>query len=529
MHLPVTRLTALCALLPALLGAQSPKQVKAAGALITPAKVLTRISVIADDSMGGRNTPSPGLEKTAQYLADSYKAWGLKPAGENGTWFQRYPMVKKRIDPVASYVEANEAGTITRYPIGKFVYGSGFTVQPVTGEVVILAGNITVADIENAANLKGAVAFVVFDDAKAATWRSALRAVAAKQPAAIVVLTNQDPTMFARLKAANATSRFVIETAVTRPSIPTVFVHDSAFAGDASGNRPNWNEMRASPTAVVMAAPPEVSLTVLLKEEVQERVMVPNVVAMVEGSDPVLKNEYVVFSAHMDHVGTVGDGVGGCGAQTRPDSTVDNICNGADDDASGTIGLAMVAEAWAKLKVKPKRSVIILNVSGEEKGLFGSGWYADHPTIPADRIVANINMDMIGRNASDSIVVIGKEHSDLGQTLATVQGRHPELKLIAADDIWPEQNFYSRSDHFNFARKGVPVLFFFNGTHPQYHRPSDEVALIDTSKLARVAQLGFYFGVEIANTVTRPKWNPDSYQLIVVEQKSPPATRRATP
>ena len=141
-------------------------------------------------------------------------------------------------------------------------------------------------------------------------------------------------------------------------------------------------------------------------------------------------------------------------------------------------------------------------------------------------VVADINMDMIGRNNPDSIVAIGKEHSDLGETLARVQAAHPELHLIAADDIWPEQSFYSRSDHFNFARKGVPVLFFFNGTHPQYHQADDEVRLIDTSKLARVAQLGFFLGVEIANAPERPKWNPASYQTIVVEQKVPAVTKR---
>jgi Zn-dependent M28 family amino/carboxypeptidase len=242
----------------------------------------------------------------------------------------------------------------------------------------------------------------------------------------------------------------------------------------------------------------------------------------------MLKNEYVVFSSHMDHVGTVGDGVGGCSPFTRPDGSIDNICNGADDDASGTIGVLSVAHAAASLKKKPKRTMVFINVSGEEKGLLGSAWYGAHPTLPMDKTVANINMDMIGRNATDSIVVIGKEHSDLGVTLAAVQGRHPELKLVAADDIWPEQNFYSRSDHFNFAKKGVPVLFFFNGTHPQYHRADDEVKLIDTSKLARVAQLGFYFAVDIANTPARPKWNPDSYQLIVVEGKTPPAVKKAS-
>ena len=131
MLLPIVRRVALVALLPTMLLAQSPKQLKEAGALITPAKVLQRISVIAHDSMGGRNTPSPGLEKTAQFLADSYKAWGLKPAGDNGTYFQRYPMVKKRVDPVASYFEANEGGQVTRYAFGPMTYGSGATATAV--------------------------------------------------------------------------------------------------------------------------------------------------------------------------------------------------------------------------------------------------------------------------------------------------------------------------------------------------------------------------------------------------------------
>jgi Zn-dependent M28 family amino/carboxypeptidase len=146
--------------------------------------------------------------------------------------------------------------------------------------------------------------------------------------------------------------------------------------------------------------------------------------------------------------------------------------------------------------------------------------------VPLGKVVADINLDMIGRNNPDSIVVIGKEHSDMGQTLARVQAAHPELHLVAADDIWPLENFYSRSDHFNFARKGVPVLFFFNGTHPQYHQPDDEVKLIDTSKLSRVAQLAFYLGIDIANTPARPRWNPESYQAIVVEQKVPTPVKK---
>ena len=164
---------------------------------------------------------------------------------------------------------------------------------------------------------------------------------------------------------------------------------------------------------------------------------------------------------------------------------------------------------------RPKRSIIFLNVSGEEKGLWGSEYFTTHPAVPITSIVADLNMDMIGRNWRDTIVAIGKEHSDLGATLNRVAASHPELNMQPIDDIWPEQDFYRRSDHFNFARKGVPILFFFNGTHEDYHQVGDSPDKIDTEKEARVAQLVFYLGLEVANASQRPKWNPDSYRAIV--------------
>jgi Zn-dependent M28 family amino/carboxypeptidase len=163
----------------------------------------------------------------------------------------------------------------------------------------------------------------------------------------------------------------------------------------------------------------------------------------------------------------------------------------------------------------PKRSIIFLTVSGEERGLWGSGYFATHPSVPLEQIVADLNADMISRNQPDSIVVIGKEHSNLGTTLNRVVAAHPELNMVASDDIWPEENFYSRSDHFNFARRGVPVLFFFCGTTEDYHQVTDEVEKIDASKAARVTQIMFYLGLEVANTAERPQWNPESYAEIV--------------
>jgi Zn-dependent M28 family amino/carboxypeptidase len=131
------------------------------------------------------------------------------------------------------------------------------------------------------------------------------------------------------------------------------------------------------------------------------------------------------------------------------------------------------------------------------------------------QMVANVNLDMVGRNWKDSIVVIGRQHSDLGATLARVNAAHRELGMTAIDDLWPEERFFFRSDHYNFARLGVPALFFFNGVHEDYHKVSDEPAKIDAEKASRIVKLAFYLGLEVANAVERPRWNPASYRQIV--------------
>ena len=210
----------------------------------------------------------------------------------------------------------------------------------------------------------------------------------------------------------------------------------------------------------------------------------------------------------MDHVG-IGTPVNG-----------DSIYNGADDDASGTVAVIELAEALSRPGARPKRSVLFLTVSGEEHGLWGSSWFSEHAPVPVADIVANLNIDMVGRNWKDTIVVIGKEHSDLGATVDRVSREHRELNMRPIDDICPEENLYYRSDHYNFARKGVPVLFFFNGTHPDYHGPDDEPARIDAEKEARIVRLVYLLTHEVGNAADRPKWNPASYRKIVR-----PATR----
>src|SRR5690606_2128007 len=148
--------------------------------------------------------------------------------------------------------------------------------------------------------------------------------------------------------------------------------------------------------------------------------------------------------------------------------------------------LLEVAEAFASLPTSPRRSIIFLHVSGEEHGLLGSRHYSDNPTVPVASIVANLNVDMIARNSPDSIVAIGKDYSSLGGLVEAVGERHPEIGLVVSDDLWPEERFFYRSDHFNFARLEIPSLFFFAGVHEDYHQPSDEPDTIDAEKASRV-------------------------------------------
>jgi hypothetical protein len=284
-------------------------------------------------------------------------------------------------------------------------------------------------------------------------------------------------------------------------SPPFVEVLEATVAPVLRAAKVNLESVRAE-TAPVFQQLPRLHVRIELRDSVLDSLTAPNTVGILEGSDSALKREYLVFSAHMDHIGIT---------PGQPDS----VNNGADDDASGTTGVMELAEAFSRPGARPKRSIIFLTVSGEEKGLWGSQYFSEHPAVPIGRIVADLNMDMIGRNWKDTIVAIGKEHSDLGATLERVNRVHPELGMTAIDDRWPEERFYFRSDHYNFARKGVPILFFFNGVHADYHQVTDSPDKIESEKEARILRLIYYLGREVGDAPARPKWNPASYHEIV--------------
>ena len=321
----------------------------------------------------------------------------------------------------------------------------------------------------------------------------------------MLLVANVDPAQFAQRLPRTTTPRATVDLRLVSP--PFIEVSEAAVAPVLREAKVDLAVTRGD-TMPVFRALPALRVRAELRDSVLESLTAPNTVGILEGSDPVLRKQYLVFSAHMDHIGVT------------PGSP-DSVNNGADDDASGTTGVIELAEAFSRPGGRPKRSVIFLTVSGEEKGLWGSRYFSEHPPVPVDHIVADLNIDMIGRNWRDTIVAIGKEHSSLGATLDRVNRAHPELRMTAIDDRWPEERFYFRSDHYNFARKGVPILFFFNGVHPDYHRVTDSPDKIDSEKESRILRLIYYLGRDIGDAAKRPTWNPQSYREIVDDPLQP--------
>jgi len=505
---------------PLLAQARRAAAVQAAAATITETEYRQRIGVIADDSMRGRGTPSPELDEVANYIAGEFQRFGLRPGGDNGTFLQRYPIRRYQIDTTQSVVMLMGHGAMGHWQVGRDALYSrtvgGSLPASVMGPAVLIAGvpADTARPFGNSPN--GAVVFAIAH-VNGTQWMNPIMAKAkAAGVRAIIMLTDMPAVQFANIARGNgAVSRpdMVINTSPA-PGVPVFLVRDSSAADALRAAGEDVAALRAGQNTGVrildgMNGSADVRRTVV------SETTAPNVIGILEGSDPRLKAEYVFFTGHMDHVGVAG-GDNGCRA-----AGADSICNGADDDASGTTAVVMLAQAFSRLNPRPRRSLVFMTVSGEERGLWGSEYYSEHPVVPLAQTVADINTDMIGRYYNnqpgwrDTIVVIGKEHSSLGASANRVNAAHPELHMTMIDDIWPEQNFYRRSDHFNFARKGVPILFFFNGTHPDYHRPTDSVDKIDAEKASRITQMVFYLGLDIADATERPQWNPESRASIV--------------
>lgn len=468
--------------------------VAAAVATITAHDVLARIAIMADDSMRGRDTPSPGLDRAAEYVAREFRRLGLRPGGDGGTFIQRFPVIRWAVSETRSSV--TPAGGPPWRAGRDFLVRGGWLSAPTTGVPFVLDGTTGSLDALNLSAIPPrGIVFAVADPGR--TFGQVTNVLRPRDPAAIVLIRAHSDSSWEQQRRVRGAPRWVagepqdgrLVVLETRDATVREMLRRCGYDLDAARAQRNRS---FTLTRLRCAA-----VTVALADDTLLVSSAPNVVGILEGSERRLKDEYVVVSAHLDHVGTA-DG-GRC-----PAVGDDTICNGADDNASGTSVVIELAEAFARLEPKPRRSLIFVAVSGEERRLWGSEHFTAHPPVPISQLVADLNADMVGRNWKDTIPVIGQDRSSLGAALHRVADAHPELRMAPIDDPWPEENFYYRSDHYNFIKRGVPALFFFNGPHADYHRASDQVDKIDAEKAARIAALMFYLGLEIANAQERP-------------------------
>ena len=465
-----------------------------AAATIRPDAILEHIEYLASDQLGGRDTPSPGLEAAAEYLAAELEGAGLEPAGDEGSFFQRFPYTRTAMIRERRRVAYEGPSGAAELEFGRDYYV--IPGQQVSEETQVIFGGPAGAPVAGLVQVaRGNVLLFATDGnpvvGTGETLVGAFQAAAQGGAAAMVLLlddTNAPDSIFDLASG--------IEGAGLATPIPIVGLSPERSRELLAAAGLDLSALRDAPpeTALTLEG---VAMTVAAPFEMSEHTP-PNVIAMLRGRDPVLRDEYIVYTAHFDHVG-----IG------MPNASGDSIYNGADDDASGTSVLLETAAAFAGMDVVPARSVIFLAVSGEEKGLVGSKYFSENPTVPIDGIIVNINLDMVGRNHPDTVIGVGRQYTNLGPITDRILEKHPELGFTVIEDPKPEDQAFFRSDHLHFVNKDIPAIFFTTWEHEDYHKPSDETHLIDSEKAARVAKMVFYLGARIASGEEDPEWTED--------------------
>ena len=505
-----------------------PKPPAALQAIVAK-ELLEHATWLAADEREGRLTGSPGQWAAARYIAAHFEKLGLEPLGDEvdgkRTWFQHYGIARTFVDPKTE-LQLGECKLRDGFAVlgGKAIdvqlkgelqfCGLGRTPKDLGAEVD-LAGKIAVVAIKGPRGKVGntlgieqkfAMSFGVFQQLSKTT-----KALAKKGAVAVLFVQHED-----RLGLSDVLNYLAL--APGKDQLAATFLGPGEdmngmlqMLGGGGSDTPTmvlsvpasgqlFEQLGLEAAAVgqyvdageaMPTAKAGVAAEVTLSVGHDDKATACNVVAVLRGSDPKLAPEAVVYSAHMDHVGKRIDG---------------EIFNGADDNASGSAGLMSIARAYAESKEKPRRSVIFLSVSGEELGLWGSAYFAQHPTWAADQLVANVNTDMIGRNGPES---------EGDEVMVTPSNRHAKFSTIVQDaakfgaqlgfTFASGDKYYSRSDHYNFAKKGIPVVFFCNGEHADYHQVSDTADKLDGSKMERIARLAFWTGWSVANADDRPR------------------------
>jgi hypothetical protein len=499
---------------------------------ITIAGLRRHLRFIASDALEGREALSPGFQAAAEYIAAALDGLGATPAGDMGTYFQHVGIRRTTVDVEAASVIVGD---------GLFRYGDDFLVTAsgdASGDLVYVGQGYRIpsrhVDPYAGLDARGRVLMVVPPPNDLESLRRGVDYTTPDDNARelgaagiVSVASFQQLAAWTRSKEIAVRGRLDVDR-LTPPGhvVPTVVAGPRLVSALFRGEREDGAKIATRATdrnpgaSFALKAGKSITLHLPSISRIEDTT---NVIAIVEGSDPVLRNEYVALGAHLDHLGRHPAGGPSRGARGTPSAAapLDEIYNGADDDGSGVVALLEMAEAVAS-GPRPKRSLLFVWHTGEEMGSLGAKYFTAFPTVPLDHIIAQLNVDMIGRsrppgdNEPDDAVLTGPNEvyvvgsrrlsQELGDVCDRVDraflGLAVNYKYDAPDD--PER-IYERSDHYEYAQKGIPVAFFFTGLHADYHRVTDEVGRIDFDKLQRVARTVLATAWTLANAPERPR------------------------
>jgi len=489
----MNKLTVLLFLLPGIAFAQKKNDPAMFGRSITAADLQKHLYIVAGKEMQGRETATPGQKKAAAYIENYFSSLGLQP-GNKGSYQMTYPVYRDEM--ISSSLEINGSPYAINEDFQLYSLSTNNFSQYYS-EVVFAGYGITDSLYDNYKDINVTGKLVMMMDGAPASYKPSAKggwppsapnmkiSNAQKRGAAAVLIIGHN---FPRKQAATTGNMYKSLYRASQP-LPAFFISEKIVAAITGSD---WMALEKQQTPKTY--PVNVQLEYARKVN---RLESSNVIGVLEGTD--LKDEYVFLTSHYDHLGT------------RNDTT---IFYGADDDGSGTVSILELAEAFAKAKAAgkgPRRSIVFMAVSGEEKGLWGSEYYTDHPLFPLEKTSVDLNIDMIGRigqeyladkDSANYVYIIGddKLSTDLATITDEVNAKNLRLKLDRKyNDLNDKNRFYYRSDHYNFAKKGVPIIFYFNGVHADYHRATDTPDKINYSLMAKRAQLVFYTAWEMAN------------------------------
>lgn len=522
---------------------------------ISPADLMTRLYVLADDSMMGREAGTPGNVKGTDYVAAQFRAIGLEPMGEGGGYFQTVPLVKRGIQPGAQVMVDGAALTVGRdyLPVtflGQYAFAPELRAQ---NAPVVFGGRVG-AQTLSPADARGKLVILLPPQENGADnyrfWRSA--AMQTYPGAAGIAVASMDATPAGLVEALMEPQVEIASEDAPTQSAPAFIVTRAVaermlgkpLAGAAVGDAGKTVSGAYRYAAAPVPAPAR------------------NVIGVLRGSDPAVRGQYVIVSAHNDHDGILPraldhDSVRAYNFVMRPQGAndpigtptppqqariaalrdslrrlhsgvvrMDSIMNGADDDGTGTVTMLEIAQSLAAAP-RPRRSILFMSHTAEEKGLYGSQWFTDHPTVSRDSIVAALNMDMVGRGRATEVArggpwgvqMIGSRRlsTQLGDLIDQLNSSRPNPMQIdySFDAPGHPLNRYCRSDHYMYARYGIPITYFSTGYTVDYHQVGDEPQYIDYDHMARVGAFLRDIAQAVANrperlVVDHPKPDPNA-------------------